>query len=58
MSMNMRQNYRISHFIIISRFFNTYMFYQLKLTSLLEFIPLIGVSTNIGTVEHKADIKD
>ncbi len=51
----MRQNYRMSHFII-SRL-NTYMFYQLKRTGLLESIPLIDVSTSIGTVEHKADIK-
>ncbi len=42
---------------IISRF-NTYMFYQIKRTALLEFIPLIDVSINIGAVEHKADIKD
>ncbi len=46
----------MSHFII-SRF-NTYMFYQIKGTALLEFIPLIDVSISIGTVEHKADIKD
>ncbi len=26
--------------------------------ALLEFIPLIDVSISIGTVEHKADIKD
>ncbi len=52
--MNMRQNYRMSHFII-SRF-NTYMFYQIKRTALLEFIPFIDVSISIGTVEHKADI--
>ncbi len=54
--MNIRQNYRVSHFIM-SRF-NTYMFYQIKRTALLEFIPLIDVSISIGTVEHKADIKD
>ncbi len=53
--MNMRQNYRMSHFII-SRL-NTYMFYQIKSTALLKFIPLSDVSINIGTVEHKADIK-
>ncbi len=52
--MNMRENYRMSHFII-SRF-NTYMFYQIQITALLEFIPLIDVSISIGTVEHKADI--
>ncbi len=46
----------MSHFII-SRF-NTYMFYQIKRTALLEFIPLIDESISIGTVEHKADIKD
>ncbi len=34
------------------------MFYQIKRTALLEFIPLIDVSISIGTVEHKADIKD
>ncbi len=45
----------MSHFII-SRL-NTYMFNQLKRTALLESIPLIDVSTSIGTVEHKADIK-
>ncbi len=33
------------------------MFYQIKRTALLESIPLIDVSTSIGTVEHKADIK-
>ncbi len=54
--MNMRQNYRMSHFIISS--FYTYMFYQIKRTALLEFIPLIDVSISIGTIEHKADIKD
>jgi len=54
--MNMRQNYRMSHFIISH--FNTYMFYQIKRTALLKFIPLIDVSISIGTVEHKADIKD
>ncbi len=54
--MNMRLIYRMSHFII-SRF-NTYMFCQIKRTALLEFIPLIDVSIYIGTVEHKADIKD
>ncbi len=43
--------------IIISRF-NMYMFYQIKRTVLLEFTPLIDVSLSIGTVEHKADIKD
>ncbi len=34
--------------------------YQIKstLTALLEVIPLIDVSISIGTVEHKADIKD
>ncbi len=45
----------MSHFII-SRL-NTYMFYQIKITALLKFIPLSDVSINIGTVEHKADIK-
>ncbi len=30
----------------------------LKRTALLEFIPLIDESISIGTVEHKADIKD
>ncbi len=44
----------MSHFII--RRFNIYMIYQIKRTALLEFIALIDVS--IGTVEHKADIKD
>ncbi len=29
------------------------MFYQIKRTALLEFIPLIDVSISIGTVEHK-----
>ncbi len=38
--------------------FNTYMFYQIKRTALLELIPFIDVSISIGTVEHKADIKD
>ncbi len=42
---------------IISRF-NTYMFYQIKSTALLEFIPLIDVSISIVAVEHKAEIKD
>ncbi len=46
----------MSNFII--RRFNTYMFYQKKRTALLEFIALIDVSISIGTVEHKADIKD
>ncbi len=46
----------MSHFIISS--FNTYLFYQIKRTALLEFIPLIDASISIGTVEHKADIKD
>ncbi len=54
--MKMRQNYRMSNFII-SRF-NTYMFYQIKRTALLEFIPLVDVNISIGTAEHKADIKD
>ncbi len=54
--MNMRQNYSMSNFII-SRF-NTYMFYQIKRTALLESIPLIDVSIHIGIFEHKADIKD
>ncbi len=44
-------------YFIISRF-NTYMFYQVKRSKRLEFIPLIDVSISIGTVEHKADIKD
>ncbi len=34
------------------------MFYQIKKTALLEFIPVIDVSISIGAVEHKADIKD
>ncbi len=34
---------------------STHMFYQIKRTALLEFIPLIDVSISIGTVEHKAD---
>jgi len=34
------------------------MFYQIKRTALLEFIPLIDLSIRIGTVELKADIKD
>ncbi len=54
--MNMRQNYRMSHFVI--SFFNTCMFYHIKRTALLESIPLIDVSISIGTVEHKADVKD
>ncbi len=54
--MNMRQNYRMSHCIISC--FNTYMFYQIKITALLVFIPLIDVSMSVGTVEHKADMKD
>ncbi len=46
-------------YFIISRF-NTYMFYQIKRSALLEFILLIDVtvSVSMGTVEHKADIKD
>ncbi len=36
----------------------THMFYQIKKTTLLEFIPLIDMSISIGAVEHKADIKD
>ncbi len=46
----------MSHFII-SRF-KTYMFYQIKRTALLEFIPLIDVSISFGIVEHKAAIQD
>ncbi len=46
----------MSHFII-SRF-NIYMFYQIKRTALLEFIPLIDASISFGTVEHKAAIQD
>ncbi len=49
-------DYRTSHFII--GWFNIYIFYQKKRTALLEFIPLIDVSISIGTVEHKADLKD
>ncbi len=45
------------HNFIISRF-NTYKFYQIKRTALLEFISLIDVNISIGTVEHKAGIKD
>ncbi len=41
----------MSDFIISS--FNTYMFYQMKRTELLEFIPLIDVSMSIGTVEYR-----
>ncbi len=52
----MRQNYRMSYFIISH--FNIYKFYQIKRTALLEFIPLIDVNISIGTVEHKAGIKD
>ncbi len=37
--MNMRQNCRMSHFIISC--FNAYMFYQIKRTALLEFHPPI-----------------
>ncbi len=32
------------------------MFYQIKISALLESISLIDVSISIGTVEHKADI--
>ncbi len=32
------------------------MFYQIKISALLESISLIDVSVSIGTVEHKADI--
>ncbi len=46
----------MSYFIISC--LNKYMFYQIKRTELLEFIPLIDVSISIGTVEYKADIKD
>ncbi len=53
--MIIRQNYRISHFIISH--FNAYIFYQIKRTALLEFTPLIDVSISIETIEHKADIK-
>ncbi len=52
----MRQNYRMSHFIIGR--FKTHMFYQIRRTALLDFIPLIDVTISIGTVQHKADIKD
>ncbi len=51
----MRQNYRMPHFII--SLINTYMFYQLRGSALLEFIPFIDVRIRIGTVEHKAGIK-
>ncbi len=47
------QNYTFYYSLL-----NTYMFYQIKRTALLEFIPVIDVSISIGTVEHKADIKD
>ncbi len=46
------------HRMSIISCFNTYMFYQIKRTALLEFIPLIDVSISIGTVELKADEKD
>ncbi len=49
----MRQNYRMSH----SHPSITNTFYQIKRTALLEFIPLIDVRINIGTVEHTADIE-
>ncbi len=42
----------------IISWFNTYMFYQIKRTALLEFIPLFDVIISIGTVELKADVKD
>ncbi len=45
--MNMRQNYRISHFII-SRF-NTYMFYQIK-----EFLPFL--SSSAGEIHVQSDL--
>ncbi len=32
------------------------MFYQIKISALLESISLIDVSISIGTVERKADI--
>ncbi len=43
---------------MISENVYTYMFDQIQRTALIEFIPLIDVSICIGTVEHKADIKD
>ncbi len=54
--MNMIQNYRMSYFIISH--FNTYMFYQIKRTALLEFIPLIDVSISIGTVASQVFLSD
>ncbi len=52
----MRHNYRISHCII--GWFNTYMFYQLRSSALLEFIPLSDVSISIGTVASQAFLSD
>ncbi len=42
---------------IISRF-NTYMFYKIKRTALLEFIPLIDVSIHIGAVASQVFLRD
>ncbi len=54
--MNMRQNYRMSHFII--GWFNTQMFYQLRSSALLEFHPLSDVSISIGTVASHVFLSD
>ncbi len=54
--MNMSENYRITHFII--GWFNTYMFYQLRSSVHLEFIPLSDVSISIGTVSSRVFLSD
>ncbi len=46
----------MSPFII--RHFNTYMFYQIKRTALLEFIPLSDVTISIGTVASHVFLSD
>ncbi len=42
---------------IISRF-NTYMFYQIRSSARLEFIPLSDVSRSIGTVASRVFLSD
>ncbi len=52
--MNMRQTYRMSHFIISH--FNT--FYQIKRTALLVFIHSLMWAEVLGQLNNEADIKD
>ncbi len=45
-----------SHILLLA--VSKHMFYQIKRTALLEFIPLFDKSISIGTVELNADVKD